>query len=48
MKATEILSQEHRVIEGVLDALQTAAQSAGDGNPVRPSFFIEAADFISL
>ena len=46
MKATEILSQEHRVIEGVLDALQTAAQSAGGGAPVRPAFFIESADFI--
>ena len=46
MKATEILSQEHRVIEGVLDALQTAAQSAGEGVAVRPAFFSEAADFI--
>jgi hemerythrin-like domain-containing protein len=46
MKATEILMQEHRVIEGVLDALQLAAQSAADGNPVRPLFFIDAADFI--
>ena len=46
MKATEILMQEHRIIEGVLGALQTAAQSAGDGSPVRPAFFIEAADFI--
>jgi hemerythrin-like domain-containing protein len=46
MKATEILMQEHRVIESVLDTLQTAAMSAGDGNPVRPAFFIGAADFI--
>ena len=46
MKATEILMQEHRVIEGVLDALRTAAQSARDGETVRPSFFIDAADFI--
>jgi hemerythrin-like domain-containing protein len=53
MKATETLMQEHRVIEGVLDTLQTAAQSAGEGNPatrgpsaLRPSFFIDAADFI--
>ncbi len=46
MKATEILSQEHRVIEGVLDALQAAAQSVGEGVSVRPAFFIEAADFI--
>ena len=46
MKATEILSQEHRVIEGVLDTLQTAAQSAEAGGSMRPSFFIDAADFI--
>jgi hemerythrin-like domain-containing protein len=46
MKATEILMQEHRVIEGVLDTLQTGAQSARGGAPVRPAFFIEAADFI--
>jgi hemerythrin-like domain-containing protein len=46
MKATEILMGEHRVIEGVLDTLQTAAQSARDGAPVRPAFFIDAADFI--
>ena len=46
MKATEVLMQEHRVIEGVLDALQIAAQSVGDGSPVRPAFFIDAADFI--
>jgi hemerythrin-like domain-containing protein len=46
MQATKILSQEHRVIEGVLEALQTAAQSAGEGVYVRPAFFSEAADFI--
>lgn len=46
MKATEILMQEHRVIEGVLDALQTAAEFAENGGVVRPSFFSDAADFI--
>ena len=53
MKATEILMQEHRVIEGVLDTLQVAAESAGSGgaatrgpSALRPSFFIDAADFI--
>ena len=46
MQATDILMQEHRVIEQMLNSLQTAAQAAGDGAPVRPSFFIDAANFI--
>jgi hemerythrin-like domain-containing protein len=46
MQATEILMQEHRVIEQVLDSLQAASQAAENGIPVRPSFFIDAADFI--
>ena len=47
MKATEVLMQEHRVIERVLDALETAANHLGRGHPVRPGFFLEAADFIA-
>ena len=47
MQATEILMQEHRVIEGLLSAVETAAQAAARGEAVRPAFFIEAADFIS-
>jgi len=53
MKATEILMQEHRVIESVLDTLQTAAESAAAGgnaargpSALRPTFFSDAADFI--
>ena len=46
MKATEILMDEHRVIERVLDALQTAAQVAAKNGVVRPAFFSDAADFI--
>jgi hemerythrin-like domain-containing protein len=46
MKATEILMQEHRVIEGVLNTLQAAAESAAAGGNVRPTFFSDAADFI--
>jgi len=46
MKATEILMEEHRVIERVLDALQRAAQSVEQGKDIRPAFFINAALFI--
>lgn len=46
MKATEILTQEHRVIERVLDALESAAVHAEAGTPIRPSFFTDVADFI--
>jgi hemerythrin-like domain-containing protein len=46
MQATDILSQEHRVIERVLDALQSAARSAEAGGEIAPEFFIEASDFI--
>jgi hemerythrin-like domain-containing protein len=47
MKATEVLMQEHRVIEHVLDALETAAGRLEQSRPVRPGFFLEAADFIA-
>jgi hemerythrin-like domain-containing protein len=46
MRATEILMQEHRVIERVLDALEAAAHRAERGEPMRPMFFADAADFI--
>jgi hemerythrin-like domain-containing protein len=46
MKATEILMQEHRVIERVLTALEAAANRAEAQEPIRPSFFADAADFI--
>jgi hemerythrin-like domain-containing protein len=46
MNATDILMDEHRVIEGVLDALQTAAEAARNGADIRPGFFLDAADFI--
>jgi hemerythrin-like domain-containing protein len=46
MQATDILMEEHRVIERLLDALQGAAEAAEQGHPVRPGFFIESADFI--
>lgn len=46
MKATDILMSEHRVIEKVIDSLQTAAEQLDSGAQVRPGFFLEAADFI--
>lgn len=46
MQATEILMQEHRVIEQVLNTLLSAAQEVEKGAAVRPSFFLDAADFI--
>lgn len=46
MKATDILMQEHRVIERVLVTLEAAAQKVEKGEPVRPGLFIEAADFV--
>jgi hemerythrin-like domain-containing protein len=46
MQATDILSEEHRVIERVLDALEGAARNLGQGQAVRPGFFEAAADFV--
>jgi hemerythrin-like domain-containing protein len=47
MRATDILMEEHRLIERVLDALQAAANHLSRGTAVRPGFFIDAADFIA-
>ena len=47
METTDILKQEHRVIERVLDALETATDRLERGGVVRPAFFLEAADFIA-
>ena len=46
MKATEILMEEHRVIERVLSTLEKAAQRLDRGDNIRPAFFIDVADFI--
>jgi hemerythrin-like domain-containing protein len=45
MKATDILMEEHAVIERVLDTLESAAEKLDNEQMVRPGFFIEAADF---
>ena len=47
MKAIDVLMGEHRVIERVLDALEAAADALDRDQPVRPGFFLEAADFIA-
>lgn len=46
MKATDILMDEHRVIEGVLDSLETAANRLLTGEAVPMDFFLKATDFI--
>ena len=46
MKATDILSQEHRVIEQVLNALESGAAQAQSDGKIQPQFFMDAADFI--
>ncbi|MBN1536502.1 MAG: hemerythrin domain-containing protein [Anaerolineales bacterium] len=47
MKATEVLMEEHRVIERVLTAIERASQSLSRDDATRPGIFIEAADFVS-
>jgi hemerythrin-like domain-containing protein len=46
MKATNILSEEHRVIERVLNTLEAGAQRLASEQPMPPEFFISATDFI--
>ena len=46
MKATDILVEEHTVIQRVLVALESAAGRLEGGQAVRPEFFLDTADFI--
>jgi len=46
MKATEILSSEHRVIERVITALESGSDELQSGHPVPAEFFLDASDFI--
>ena len=46
MKATKILTDEHRVIERVLNVLEAGVAKAERGESVRPGMFLEAVDFI--
>ncbi len=47
MNAIDVLMQEHRLIERVVDALEIAAGHLERSHPVAPTFFLEAADFIA-
>lgn len=46
MKATEILMDEHRLIERMIAVLETAAQRLEDGQEVRGDLLLEVVDFI--
>ncbi len=46
MKATEILMEEHRVIERVLTSLEIASNRLSLGQAIPADFFLKAADFI--
>lgn len=46
MKATDILMDEHRLIEQVLECLEDAALRLEDGEDISAEFFIDAAEFI--
>ena len=47
MEATQILMDEHRVIERVLGALEATAARMSAGATVRAEFFLQAAEFIA-
>jgi hemerythrin-like domain-containing protein len=46
MKATEVLKEEHRVIEQVLDTLEAGIDRLERGGAVRPEFLLSVTDFI--
>lgn len=46
MQATDILMEEHRVIEKVLASLETAANRLSESRIIPMDFFLKAADFI--
>jgi hemerythrin-like domain-containing protein len=45
MKATDMLREEHRLIERLLNALEATAQKLEQGQGVPPEIFLEAVDF---
>lgn len=47
MHPADALSEDHRVIERVLNAIEAAAVRLQQGLPVRAKSFVEAADFIA-
>jgi hemerythrin-like domain-containing protein len=46
MKATDVLIEEHRVIEHVLNTLELGVNHLESGRFVRPDFFLSVTDFI--
>ena len=46
MQATQILSEEHRVIERVITSLEEGSHRLEQGERIRPGFFIDAAQFV--
>ena len=46
MKAVEILREEHKLIQDVLDSLERGAQRLGSEMKMPADFFVDAADFI--
>jgi hemerythrin-like domain-containing protein len=46
MQATQILMDEHRVIERVITSLEAATNELQQGGTVRPGFYLDAVDFI--
>ena len=46
MQATSVLMEEHRIIERMLGDLETASARLAGGAPVRPGFFLDAAEFV--
>jgi hemerythrin-like domain-containing protein len=46
MKATDLLFEEHRVIERVLNALESAVSRLERGSEIRSGFFTDAVEFI--
>ncbi len=46
MSPTQILMAEHRIIERVLAAVQSALQRSTSSEPLGPEFFLDATEFI--
>lgn len=46
MEATQILFEEHQVIQRVLEALEAAARRVEEGEEMGPEYFLEAAQFV--
>ena len=47
MTPTEVLIDEHRLIVGVLDCLEKAADRLDSGDDIDPGFFLDAAEFVA-